>query len=60
MRKNPRILAHFDLQAVLNTPKGWTLFYLCKFAIYDPTIYNLENQEVSATFGDNKKKWQNL
>lgn len=40
---------NFDLQAVLNTPKGpaGQIFYLRKFAVYNFTIYNLGNQDVS-------------
>lgn len=46
--EDPSILSfNFDLQAVLNTPKGpaGQIFYLRKYAVYNLTIYNLGSKE---------------
>lgn len=52
---NSDILAfNFDLQSVLSTPKGpaGQIFYLRKLAVYNLTIYNLGNQNVSCYLWD--------
>ncbi|CAH1110346.1 unnamed protein product [Psylliodes chrysocephalus] len=45
---NSTILAfNFDPEAVLTTPKGSAgqIFYLRKLAVYNLTVYNIENQD---------------
>lgn len=52
---NPQVLGfNFDLQAVLNTPKGSAgqIFYLRKLAVYNLTMYNLGNQKVKCYLWD--------
>lgn len=54
-QNDPHTLAfNFDLEAVLNTPKGAAglFFYLRKLALYNLTVYNLGNQDVDAYLWD--------
>lgn len=54
-KSNESTLAfNFDLEAVLNTPKGATgpFFYVRKLAVYNLTVYNLGNQDVACFLWD--------
>ncbi|KAJ8886049.1 hypothetical protein PR048_012255 [Dryococelus australis] len=58
---NEHILAFtFDLQAVLNAPKGpcGQIFYLQKLEVHNLTVYNLANQNGVCICGMNLKKIQ--